>query len=105
MLLRILIVRAVSGAAEQLEAKLQTISSAVFEQQAGLIRYHIGRRTGDEGTDEYVLTSTWPDVAALQAMTGPAWREPHIPASIARLIASARIEHYEVFAAGPASAL
>ena len=101
MIARIFVMTTFPGKEAELENKLRTISTQVFENQAGVSDYQIGRRIGTGNEREYALLSLWPDLGALREMTGNEWEKPHIPEAIAPLVESVTVSHYEVFANGP----
>lgn len=101
MLLRVLTIKAVPKKSQELEEKLRAVSASVFEQQASIISYQIGREAGNPEADEFILSSLWPDSEAIKAMAGSNWQKPHIPKPLAHLIESMTIQHFEVFTHGP----
>lgn len=101
MIARIFTMTTFPGREAELEEKLNSISTAVFDSHPGIIEYRIGRQTGSGNRREYTLYSLWPDIDALKEMTGEEWEQPYIPDVIKPLVESVRVNHYEVFASGP----
>lgn len=101
MIARIFIMTTFRGKEDELEEKLRTISTEVFESHPGVSAYQIGRRIGTGDSREYALVSFWPDLDALKEMTGDDWEQPYIPDVIAPLVESVTVSHYDTFADGP----
>jgi DNA-binding response OmpR family regulator/heme-degrading monooxygenase HmoA len=94
MIIRVFRGRVQPGKQDEYERLLVHSAIPEFRSQAGLIALHIGTPT-ERTPDEFLVTTVWKDLAALQAFAGDRWYEAKVGPDEEKLLKQVFVHHYE----------
>ena len=82
------------GKHAEYEMLLQETAIPFMNAQHGMVSLLVGKPRS-ESPDEYVMISTWLDIAAIRAFAGDNWLESKVLPGEAELVIETFVHHYE----------